>query len=123
MRTYLQQPYFRPTVPVNIFQTPEPSMELEYKILQSQTPFFANAAKMHEAVEQESKAGWTLLEKEDNYRIKLKRNTSNRDNDKNLDFDAYRSTVGVSSVVTYGITVALTLGVVSVILYLAIWNS
>lgn len=98
-------------------------MELEYKILQSQTPLFASTAKMHEAMEQESKAGWTLLEKEDNYRIKLQRNTSNRDNDKNLDFDAYRSTVGVSSVVTYGMTAVMTLGVVSVILYLAIWNT
>lgn len=98
-------------------------MELEYKILQSQTPLFASTAKMHEALELESKAGWTLLEKEDNYRIKLQRNTSSRDNDKNLDFDAYRSTVGVSSVVTYGMTAALTLCVVSVILYLAIWNS
>lgn len=95
-------------------------MELEYKILQSQTPLFASTAKMHEALEQESKAGWTLLEKEDNYRIKLKRDISNRDNDKNLDFDAYRSTVGVSSAVTYGATALFTLAVVSVILYLAI---
>lgn len=98
-------------------------MDLEYKILQSQTPLFASTAKMHEAMEQEAKAGWRLLEKEDNYRIKLQRDVSNRDNDKNLDFDAYRSTVGVSSVVTYGLTAAMTVGVVSVILYLAIWSS
>ncbi|MFT6092729.1 MAG: hypothetical protein ACJA2Q_000618 [Pseudohongiellaceae bacterium] len=98
-------------------------MELEYKTLQSQTPLFASAAKMHETLEQESKAGWSLLEKEDNYRIKLQRNTLNRANDKSLEFDAYRSTVGVSSVVTYGLTAAMTLGVVSIILYLAIWST
>jgi 23S rRNA maturation mini-RNase III len=98
-------------------------MELEYKTLQSQTPLFASAAKMHETLEQESKAGWTLLEKEDNYRVKLQRNTSNRDNDKNLDFDAYRSTVGVSSVLTYAATALFTLAVVSIILYLAMLSA
>lgn len=98
-------------------------MEIEYKILQSQTPLFASAAKMHEVLEQESKAGWQLLEKEDNYRIKVQRDVSNRANDKNLDFDAYRSTVGVSSVVTYGATAIFTLAVVSVILYLAVWTN
>lgn len=98
-------------------------MELEYKIIQSQTPLFASTAKMHEVMEQESKAGWRLLEKEDNYRLKLQRDIANRDNDKNLDFDAYRSTVGVSSVVTYGATALMTIGVVSVILYFAIWSA
>jgi|TARA_B110000971_G_scaffold89800_1_gene92366 hypothetical protein len=95
-------------------------MELEYKVLQSQTPLFSSTAKMHKELELESKAGWSLLEKEDNYRIKLQRDISNRANDKNLDIDAYRSTAGVSSVVTYGATAAFTLAVVSVILYLAI---
>lgn len=98
-------------------------MELEYKILQSQTPLFASTAKMHEALADEAKAGWSLLEKEDNYRIKLKRDISNRDNDKNLSFDAYRSTVGVSSLVTYGATALFTLTIVSIILYLAIWSA
>lgn len=98
-------------------------MEIEYKILQSQTPLFASTAKMHEVLEQESRAGWNLLEKEDNYRIKLQRNISNRENDKNLDIDAYRSSVGVSPVVTYGATALFTLAVVSIILYLAVWTA
>lgn len=97
-------------------------MELEYKIIQSQTPLFSNTAKMHEILDQEAKAGWRLLEKEDNYRIKLQRDISHRDNDKNLDFDAYRSTVGVSSVVTYGATAVMTILIVGVILYLALWS-
>ncbi|MFT4886946.1 MAG: hypothetical protein ACJA2D_000931 [Pseudohongiellaceae bacterium] len=98
-------------------------MELEYKVLQSQTPLFVSTAKMQELLAEESKAGWRLLEKEDNYRIKLQRDISNRDNDKNLDFDAYRSTIGVSSVLTYGATALFTLAVVSIILYLAIWSA
>ncbi|NKB33376.1 MAG: hypothetical protein GKR91_09785 [Pseudomonadales bacterium] len=98
-------------------------MELEYKVIQSQTPLFAETAKMHEVLQQESKAGWRLLEKEDNYRIKLQRDISHRENDKNLDVDAYRSTVGISSVVTYGATAVLTLAIVSIILYFTIWGS
>ncbi len=98
-------------------------MELEYKIIQSQTPLFASTPKMLDVLAEEAKAGWRLLEKEDNYRVKLQRDIANRDNDKNLDFDAYRSTVGVSSAVTYGATALFTLAVVSVILYLAIWSN
>lgn len=98
-------------------------MELEYKVIQAQTPLFSDTAKMHEVLKQEARAGWQLLEKEDNYRIKLQRNISHRDNDKNLDFDAYRSTVGVSSMVTYGATAVVTIAIVSVILYLALWTN
>ena len=98
-------------------------MNLEYKIVQAQTPLFASTEKMQEILAEEAKAGWNLLEKEDNYRIKLQRDISNRDNDKNLDFDAYRSTVGVSSVVTYTLTAAITIAIVSVILYFAIWSA
>jgi len=97
-------------------------MELEYKTLQSQTPLFSDTAKLHEILAEEAKAGWQLLEKEDNYRIKLQRDISNRENDKNLDIDAYRSTVGVPAVVTYGFTALGTLVVVSIILYLALWS-
>ncbi len=96
-------------------------MDLEYKTLHAQTPLFADSNKMHEVLEQEAKAGWQLLSKDDNYKIKLQRDISNRDNDKNLGFDAYRSSVGVSSVVTYVGTALFTIAIVSVILYFAIW--
>jgi hypothetical protein len=98
-------------------------MDLEYKTVQAQTPLFADSKKMHDILEEEAKAGWQLLWKEDNYKIKLQREISHRENDKILDFDAYRSTVGVSSVITYVGTALLTLGIVSVILYFAIWSA
>ena len=98
-------------------------MELEYKVVQAQTPLFSDTGKMHEILEQEAQAGWQLLEKEDNFKIRLQRDISHRENDKNLDFDAYRSTVGVSAILTYGVTALLTLGIVSVILYLTIWGA
>jgi len=97
-------------------------MDLEYKVIQSQTPLFADTAKMHEVLAQEARAGWQLLEKEDNYRIKVQRNISHRDKDSSLDFDAYRTSVGVPSVVTYGATAVVTVLIVSVILYFALWT-
>lgn len=98
-------------------------MDIEYKVVQSQTPMFSDTAKMHQILVEEAKAGWQLLEKEDNYKIRLQRNISHRANDAKLGFDAYRTTVGVSSVVTYGATALITLAIVSIILYLAIWSS
>ena len=97
-------------------------MDLEFKTIQAQTPLFAETAKMHELLEVEARAGWRLLEKENNYRIKLQRDISHRENDANLNIDAYRTSVGVSSAITYGATALLTVAVVSVILYFSIWN-
>lgn len=97
-------------------------MSQEFKTMQAQTPLFADTKKMQEVLAAEAKAGWDLLEKEDNYRIKLQRDISHRSNDGNLDVDPYRTTVGVSSLLTYGVTAIATIAVVSVILYLAIWN-
>ncbi len=98
-------------------------MSLEYKTVQAQTPLFADTKKMQEILLEEAKAGWDLLEKEDNYRIKLQRDSSNRSNDGNLEIDPYRATVGVSSVLTYGITALVTMLIVSVILYFAFSNA
>ncbi|MFN3162427.1 MAG: hypothetical protein ACE37N_02860 [Pseudohongiellaceae bacterium] len=97
-------------------------MQHEYKVIQSQTPLFADTAKMHEVLAQEARAGWELLEKEDNYRIKVQRDIAHRDNDSKLDFDAYRTSVGVPSLVTYGATALITIAIVSVILYFALWT-
>ena len=96
-------------------------MSQEFKTIQAQTPLFADNKKMQEVLAGEAKAGWDLLEKEDNYRIRLQRDISNRENDKNLDSDPYATTVGVSPVLTYGLTATATLAIVSVILYFAIW--
>ena len=94
-------------------------MSQEYKTLQAQTPLFADTKKMQEILLEEAKAGWDLLEKEDNYRIKLQRDIDNRSNDENFLIDPYRTTVGVSSVLTYGMTALATIVIVSVILYFA----
>jgi hypothetical protein len=90
-------------------------MELEYKVVQSTTPLFAKLQNINAVMAEESKAGWQLVEKYDNYKLRLQRDISHRANDKNLAFDAYRSQVGVSNMVTYGLAALLTLGAVYLI--------
>ena len=93
-------------------------MSQEFKAMQAQTPLFAGNKKMQEFLAGEAKARWNLLKKEDNYRIKLQRNISNRENEMNLESAPYETTtVEVSSVLTYGLTATATLAIVSVVLY------
>jgi hypothetical protein len=98
-------------------------MSQEFKTMHAQTPLFADSTKMQEVLAVEARAGWDLLEKEDNYRIKLQRDVSYRGNDANLDIDPYMTTVGVSSVLTYGLTALVTIVIVSIILYAALVTS
>ena len=68
----------------------------EFKILRSVTGTFRKPEKLKEALDQEAKAGWTLVEKFDNTRIRLKRPTSARSGDGALGFDPYRAYAGMS---------------------------
>ena len=92
-------------------------MSQEFKTMQAQTPVFAENKEIQKFLAGKAKAEQDLLKKEDNYRIKLQRDISNRENDKNLDSDPYATTVGVSSVLTDGLTATAPLAIVSVILY------
>ena len=97
-------------------------MELEYKTIHSQTPLFSDTSKMHEILAEEAQAGWRLLEKKSNFSIRLQRDISCRANDANLEFDAYRTSVGVPALLTYSGSALLTLIIVTAILYLALWS-
>lgn len=91
-------------------------MPIEYKIVQSNTPMFANTAKLKEIAAEEARAGWELIEKVDNFKLRFQRDISHRDNDSKLDSDPYRTQVGVSSAVTYTITAVVTIAIVVIIL-------
>jgi hypothetical protein len=68
----------------------------EFKILRSTTGAFGNPEKLRLALEEEARAGWILVEKFDHGRIRLKRPANARQGDANLDFDPYRTYVGMS---------------------------
>lgn len=68
----------------------------EFKILRSATGIFRNPSYLKVVLDEEAKAGWTLVEKFDNGRIRLKRPPAARSSDAGLPFDPYRTTVGIS---------------------------
>lgn len=71
---------------------------LEFKILRSNSGTFRNPKTLARALQEESVAGWILLEKFDDQRIRLKRPASSRQNDAQLpaDYDAYRTQFGIN---------------------------
>lgn len=66
----------------------------EFKILRSNTGAFKNSEKLRATLDAEARAGWSLVEKFDNGRIRLKRPASARARDHLLDFDPYRTDLG-----------------------------
>ncbi|MDO8907118.1 MAG: hypothetical protein Q7W55_01320 [Pseudohongiella sp.] len=87
-------------------------MEMEYKIIQSTTPHFAKQDNLNSVLAEEAQAGWVLVEKFDNYKIRLQRDITHRTGDKDRRIDPYRVQVGVSNFLTYGAATLLTLLVV-----------
>ena len=74
----------------------DPSGAVEYKILRSTVRTFRKPAKFRAAVEGEARAGWELVEKLDDQRIRLRRSIAWRQRDGELDQDPYRTRVGMS---------------------------
>ncbi len=70
----------------------------EFKILRSATGAFKDPAVMQRYLAEEAQAGWTLVEKFDNSRIRLKRPAAARQQDAQCTFDPYRTRVGISEV-------------------------
>lgn len=73
--------------------------EWEYKIVRSNYDLFRNSQNFMRLCEEESQAGWILLEKLDDRRVRFKRNIAMRDQiDVNqLSFDPYRCHYGPSN--------------------------
>lgn len=91
----------------------------EYKVITSNTPSFGSQQKMQEILAEESKAGWELEEKFDSYKVRVSRDKSARQNDGNLDFDPYRTNVGVNNVLYLGGAAILTIIVIYAIIQAA----
>jgi hypothetical protein len=70
----------------------------EFKILRSATDAFKDPAVMQRYLAEEAQAGWTLVEKFDNSRIRLKRPAAARQQDAQCTLDPYRTRVGISEV-------------------------
>ena len=85
----------------------------EFKILRSARGKFGKQQFFQQILQEEAKAGWELVEKFDNHRIRFKRRIERRSNDQFLDFDPYRNHIGLDSKRTeiiIGVSIALLLG-------------
>jgi hypothetical protein len=80
--------------------TPYASQDLadgwEFKILRSVNGRFRDPVWLHGILAEEAQAGWTMLEKFDDTRVRLKRPARANRNDATLGFDPYRTWVGMS---------------------------
>src|SRR5690348_4857885 len=74
----------------------DPSGAVEYKIIRSATSAFKKSAFFQQVLEEEAAAGWELVEKLDNARLRLRRSIQWRKKDNGLTQDAYRTHVGLS---------------------------
>jgi hypothetical protein len=84
----------------------------EFKIMRSDFGRFRNSKYVQKICQEEARAGWELVEKFDDSRLRFKRRVEKRSYDQHLDIDPYRTTVsgGGSSaliMVIIGILVAL----------------
>jgi hypothetical protein len=68
----------------------------EFKFLRSATGKFRDPIFQRAVLEEEARAGWTLIEKFDNTRLRLKRPTSERGRDTTASIDPYRIWVGTT---------------------------
>ncbi len=88
----------------------------EFKIMRSTFGAFRDPAKVRQLLEQESRAGWELVEKFDDSRIRLKRRVEKRRDDAALGSDPYRTTFGAPQ---YTIAV-LVLGLIACMVLIAL---
>jgi hypothetical protein len=95
--------------------TPYTSQDLgqdwEFKILRWATGAFKKPEQLRRFLEEEARAGWVLVEKFDDSRLRLKRPAKARDFDGKLDVDPYRTYVGMSPNATALMIIGITLGV------------
>jgi hypothetical protein len=68
----------------------------EFKIVRSHTPRYRRYQEVQKLCKEEAKAGWEMLEKFDDNRIRFKRRVENRRDDRYLDFDPYRTSAGIA---------------------------
>ncbi len=92
----------------------------EFKILRSNTASFKKQEIFQEVLREEERAGWVMIEKFDDSRIRFKRPVSARQNDRSLDFDPYRTTHGTTQTAMVLIILGVSLGLVALFIVLGL---
>jgi hypothetical protein len=84
----------------------------EFKIVRANTRRFKNAETVRQLCAEEAQAGWEMVEKFDDYRIRFKRRVGERSQDPHRTVDPYRTQIGVTEgrIVVIILAVSLLLG-------------
>ncbi len=91
----------------------------EFKIVRTSTRKFKDYETVRQVCDEEAKAGWEMVEKFDDYRLRFKRRTDKRAGDRHLDIDPYRTQVGISQGkigAIIGISIAVALAVLLLVI-------
>lgn len=88
----------------------------EFKIMRNFSGKFRDRKFIQQLCMEEAKAGWEMMEKFDDYRIRFKRKTDFRHNDQFLKTDPYRTDVGagINRIITIGIMLAVLGGFIAI---------
>ncbi len=95
----------------------EPQKGWEFKILRASYPAFRDRKTLREVCEEEAQAGWILLEKLDDRRLRFRRPLSARDRDRAAKIDPYRSQYGLSSEKELAISIGVLLVLLAIPAY------
>jgi len=90
----------------------------EFKIVRSMTGRFSSHEAIKQLCTEEARAGWELVEKFDNNRVRFKRRIERRSQDQMLEFDPYRTNVGIGEGGIAVIVISVIVAAVVVILVL-----
>ena len=94
----------------------------EFKIVRFILAGFRIPEVLQQVCAEEARAGWTLVEKFDNQRLRFKRPITARAGDAGLGFDPYRSQYGTSSGVIVAVILAcallLPVGIIALVILL-----
>lgn len=92
----------------------------EFKILRSATGAFRDPARLRQALEEESRAGWVLVDKFDNQRVRLKRPASARAGDLSPGLDAYRTSFGIGEGPLTAMIIGTVIGVIALVILIIV---
>ena len=85
----------------------------EFKILRTSSGGFRGRKILHKVCSEESQAGWILLEKLDDHRLRFRRPITARDRDNQCKIDPYRTRYGIAESVETWTTIIVLLAIMS----------
>jgi len=93
----------------------------EFKIVRASTRKFKDPEFFRKTCEEEARAGWEMLEKFDDNRVRFRRKIEHRDGDLHREIDPYRTLVGMSMDQLGLLIGASVLGGIGVLLGFVFW--